>query len=46
VGNRNIIVIRPVPESPVDGAAFATYLDGLEIQVFDANMGNPGMSVL
>jgi len=26
-----------VPESPVDGAAFATYLDALALQVIDAN---------
>ena len=35
------IVIRLVPESPVDGATFGTYLDGLQLQVFDANTGEP-----
>jgi len=30
------IVIRLVPQSPVDGATFGTYLDGLALQVFDA----------
>lgn len=35
------IVIRLVPESPVDGATFATYLDGLRLQVFDAYTGQP-----
>jgi Tc toxin complex TcA C-terminal TcB-binding domain/Protein of unknown function (DUF2934) len=30
------IVIRLIPDSPVDGATFATYLDGLRLQVFDA----------
>ena len=35
------IVIRLVPESPVDGAAFATYLDGLTLQVIDANTSLP-----
>lgn len=31
------IVIRLVPDSPVDGATFSSYLDGLQIQVFPAN---------
>jgi Tc toxin complex TcA C-terminal TcB-binding domain len=35
------IVIRLVPESPVDGATFATYLDGLALQVIDANTSLP-----
>jgi hypothetical protein len=35
------IVIRLIPESPVDGATFATYLDGLRLQVFDAYTGDP-----
>lgn len=38
MANQPYVVIRLVPESPVDGAAFATYLDGLSLQVFDANM--------
>ena len=33
------IVARLVPASPVSGAAFGTYLDGLRLQVFDANTG-------
>jgi hypothetical protein len=39
--NPPYVVIRLVPESPVDGATFATYLDGLAIQVMDANTGQP-----
>ena len=35
------IVARLVPESPVSGAAFGTYLDGLRLQAFDANTGAP-----
>ncbi len=35
------IVIRLVPESPVDGATFATYLDGLALQALDAHTGEP-----
>jgi hypothetical protein len=35
------IVIRLVPESPVDGATFAGYLDGLALQVFDAHTLEP-----
>lgn len=35
------IVIRLIPDSPVDGATFATYLDGLRLQVFDAYTGDP-----
>jgi hypothetical protein len=35
------VVIRLVPSSPVDGVTFATYLDGLALQVIDANTGQP-----
>lgn len=35
------IVIRLVPESPVDGGTFATYLDGLRLQMFDAYTDKP-----
>ena len=35
------LVIRLVPDSPVDGATFATYLDGLQLQVIDAYTGAP-----
>jgi Tc toxin complex TcA C-terminal TcB-binding domain len=35
------VVIRLVPESPVDGATFATYLDGLALQLIDANTLQP-----
>jgi hypothetical protein len=31
------LVIRLVPTSPVDGATFATYLEDLEIQIYQAN---------
>ncbi|MGB9226180.1 hypothetical protein, partial [Mycobacterium sp.] len=30
------VVIRVVPESPVDGATFSTYLNNLTLQLFDA----------
>jgi hypothetical protein len=35
------IVVRLVPESPVDGGTFSTYLDDLRLQVFDAYSGKP-----
>ena len=35
------VVIRLVPESPIDGATFSTYLDNLALQVLDANTGDP-----
>jgi hypothetical protein len=31
------LVVRLVPESPVDGGTFGSYLDGLQIQVYSAN---------
>ena len=34
-------VIRLVPDSPVDAATFSTYLDGLQLQVLDANTLQP-----
>jgi hypothetical protein len=37
----SFIVVRLVPESPVDGGTFATYLDDLRLQVFDAYSGDP-----
>ena len=43
--NQPYIVIRLVPESPVDGATFATYLDGLTLQVLDANTLEPRSDV-
>ena len=39
------IVIRLVPQSPVDGATFGTYLDGLALQVFDANTLAPRSNI-
>ncbi|HEY6315084.1 MAG TPA: hypothetical protein VIY52_30365 [Streptosporangiaceae bacterium] len=39
--NPPYVVIRLVPSSPVDGATFATYLDGLALQIVDANTGLP-----
>jgi hypothetical protein len=39
--NPPYVIIRLVPSSPVDGATFATYLDGLALQVIDANTGQP-----
>jgi hypothetical protein len=41
MANPPYIVIRLVPDSPVDGGTFSTYLNGLELQVLDANTGNP-----
>jgi Tc toxin complex TcA C-terminal TcB-binding domain/Protein of unknown function (DUF2934) len=38
------VVIRLVPEAPVDGATFATYLDGLQLQLLDANPPNPPLT--
>ena len=35
------VVIRLVPDSPVDGATFATYLDGLQLQLIDAYTSAP-----
>lgn len=32
--DNNYLVIRIHPDSPVDGATFSTYLNGLQIQVF------------
>ena len=34
------LVVRLVPQSPVDGATFSTYLDGLALQAVDANTGD------
>lgn len=39
--NPSYLVIRLVPESPVDGTTFSKYLDDLMIQALDANTGNP-----
>jgi len=33
------LVIRLIPDSPIDGTTFATYLDNLALQVQDANTG-------
>ena len=36
------LVVRLVPESPVDGATFTTdYLNNLQLQAFDAYTGDP-----
>ena len=35
------VVIRLVPESPVDGTTFSSYLNDLSLQLVDANTGNP-----
>jgi hypothetical protein len=37
----SFVVVRLVPESPVDGGTFSTYLDDLRLQVFDAYTGDP-----
>jgi hypothetical protein len=39
--NQPYLVVRLVPEAPIDGATFTTYLDGLQLQVFDAYSGEP-----
>ena len=41
MASQSYIVIRLVPESPVDGATFSTYLAGLALQVLDANSPSP-----
>ena len=35
------LVVRLIPKDPIDGATFTTYLDGLQLQVFDAYSGLP-----
>ena len=35
------IVVRLVPDSPIDGGTFSTYLDDLRLQIFDAYTGLP-----
>jgi hypothetical protein len=35
------LVVRLLPEAPVDGASFSTYLDGLQLQVLDAFTNAP-----
>jgi hypothetical protein len=48
----NYLVIRIHPDSPVDGATFSTYLDGLQIRVYLAGSGtlpsgsDPGTATL
>lgn len=39
--NPPFVVIRLVPQAPVDGAAFAAYLDNLALRLFDANSSPP-----
>src|ERR1700726_1080202 len=40
------IVIRLVPESPVDGATFGGYLDGLEIKIYPAKAPQTAATLL
>jgi hypothetical protein len=35
------LVVRLIPKDPINGATFTTYLDGLQLQVFDAYSGLP-----
>jgi Tc toxin complex TcA C-terminal TcB-binding domain len=35
------LVVRLIPKDPIDGATFTTYLEGLQLQVFDAYSGLP-----
>ncbi len=39
MANEPYVVIRLVPESPVDGTTFSTYLNDLSLQLIDANTG-------
>lgn len=39
MANEPYVVIRLVPESPVDGTTFSTYLDDLSLQLIDADTG-------
>ena len=39
MANQPYLVVRLVPEAPIDGATFTTYLEGLQLQVFDAYTG-------
>jgi hypothetical protein len=41
MANQLYLVVRLVPEAPTDGATFTTYLDGLQLQIFDAYSGMP-----
>ena len=43
--NSPYVVVRLVPESPVDGATFATYLDGLSLQLMDAYLQPPSQDI-
>ena len=40
MASQQFVVIRLVPESPVDGTTFGTYLTDLSLQLVDANTGN------
>jgi len=40
-----VLVIRLVPEEPVDGAAFTSYLLGLKIEAWDASFAKPKVNV-
>jgi RHS repeat-associated protein len=40
MAGQDFIVIRLVPESPVDGTTFGTYLEDLSLEVLDANTGD------
>ena len=41
MANQPYLVVRLIPSAPIDGATFATYLDGLQLQVIDAYTGEP-----
>jgi hypothetical protein len=41
MANQPYLVVRLLPEEPIDGATFTTYLDGLQLQVFDAYSAQP-----
>jgi hypothetical protein len=40
------IVVRLVPDSPVDGATFGSYLDGLQIKIYPAEAPQTAATLL
>jgi hypothetical protein len=42
--NQPYLVVRLIPEAPIDGATFTTYLEGLQLQVFDAFQSDTPLS--
>lgn len=46
MANQPYIVIRLVPDSPVDGATFGSYLDGLQIKIYPAKAPQTAATLL